>query len=599
MKGPLLESRDRWYQLDYARSEAFPERYHIPYDHNEDKNPDTKGYCLLFPSPDPSSEFEDKLGGQHTPANELTGHTIPNLGTNGIGTFSHGPQSSSPPPTFAGRNNCPSRGAANSTEAPQADTQALEGRRCNEQPPSERHCQYNSAHCPPVSENISAQMLPVLCASIPTGDDPVAIAESRSAHYPPFRSIFSDTEAACNFRKAATRFKRKPYRHPDADVTISTIANDRQAHVKRIYDAMTRGDAAKDNNGSIAMRRWVHAAFYPPELVEAYAHKVLDCLLQQVEQGFRGWHHNDYASDDRKGEPEDKNVSCAERLDNIIRALEEEKTICEDVMASACQIRMFVNAPRAYARRKEANRHGNSKRGKANHTNHVISSRISKPRGPNMRQATRSRRSTPCTSPPAAMAHPHQDIDIQVQNQLPHLPYYLKPPSQVTSSPPAANHLPPKLTAFMPHPSHSDGGIISDNRMTTTPPPPPQPHANIPPIASIPLQHNSPLLSSLSIRRSQALSPGTLDDHKGLSNDLSTSWPHADSFGNSSSYLSPPDEALFDFALWNMETGRPSSSGMRYPGEVQSTHMSGFDEANIDPSFYTYWSSQSNAQPFP
>ncbi|KAF2750321.1 hypothetical protein M011DRAFT_397460, partial [Sporormia fimetaria CBS 119925] len=189
-------------------------------------------------------------------------------------------------------------------------------------------------------------------------------SRSRPSQYSPFRGCFPDSESARDYRIAGTRFDRKPYRPPDNDPSIETLRSSRQIHIQRIYDAMTRSDAAKDNPGSIAMRRWAHSAFYPSALVEAYAHKVFDCLLKQAQEGFRGWNHNDYASDERKGEPEDKNVNCAERLDNIIRGLEEEKTICEDVMTSACQIRMFVNAPRAYARRKEANRHGNSKRGK-------------------------------------------------------------------------------------------------------------------------------------------------------------------------------------------------------------------------------------------
>lgn len=66
---------------------------------------------------------------------------------------------------------------------------------------------------------------------------------------------------------------------------------------------------------------------------------------------------------------EDRDMNCEVRLDSIIRALEEEKTICEDVMNSACQIRMFVNAPRSYANRKCQNRVGNSKRGRPKDAN--------------------------------------------------------------------------------------------------------------------------------------------------------------------------------------------------------------------------------------
>ncbi|KAF2829569.1 hypothetical protein CC86DRAFT_286531, partial [Ophiobolus disseminans] len=186
----------------------------------------------------------------------------------------------------------------------------------------------------------------------------------RQTKYTPFRYYFADAVAARDHRRLGTRFERRAYREPDTDDTIADIEINRNLHVERIYNAMTSGEAAKDNRGSIAVKRWVVEAHYPADLVEAYAHKVFDCLLQQAKEGFRGWVHNDYVADERKGEDIDKDVDCAGRLDNIILALEQEKTICEDVMNSACQIRMFVNAPRAYANRKHQNRVGNSKRGR-------------------------------------------------------------------------------------------------------------------------------------------------------------------------------------------------------------------------------------------
>ncbi|OAG10253.1 uncharacterized protein CC84DRAFT_475903 [Paraphaeosphaeria sporulosa] len=189
-------------------------------------------------------------------------------------------------------------------------------------------------------------------------------APTSNSRYGPFKARFSSSESASQHRKEATRFDRKPYRSPDTDYTISEVEKDRLYHVERVYNAMTCGDAARDNKGSIAMKRWVHGAYYESTLVEAYAHKVLDCLLLQAKEGFRGWVHNDYVADDRKGDDEDRDVTCEERLESILCALQEEKTICEDVMNSACQIRMFVNAPKAYANRKYQNRVGNSKRGR-------------------------------------------------------------------------------------------------------------------------------------------------------------------------------------------------------------------------------------------
>jgi hypothetical protein len=121
-----------------------------------------------------------------------------------------------------------------------------------------------------------------------TKDTPQPMQHS-SSKYEPYRARFDSSESASKHRKEATRFNRKPYRPPDTDYTISKVQRDRLYHVERVYNAMTCSDAARDNKGSIAMKRWVHGAYYDSGLVEAYAHKVLDCLIQQAKQGFRGW----------------------------------------------------------------------------------------------------------------------------------------------------------------------------------------------------------------------------------------------------------------------------------------------------------------------
>ncbi|KAF1362854.1 hypothetical protein EJ07DRAFT_105728, partial [Lizonia empirigonia] len=193
-------------------------------------------------------------------------------------------------------------------------------------------------------------------------------SEVRSTPYGSYQGLFLDSDAARDHRHVSTRFGREPYIHPDDNPSIKEVENNRRYEVGRIYDAMTRGDRARDNANSIAMKRWVNCAHYKCDLVEAFAHKVFDCLLVQVKEGFRGWHHNDYVDDDRKGEKEDREADCITRLENIIDALEREKTICEDVVNSASQIRMFVNAPIAYAARKYQNRVGNSKRGRTKDT---------------------------------------------------------------------------------------------------------------------------------------------------------------------------------------------------------------------------------------
>ncbi|EMD69876.1 hypothetical protein COCSADRAFT_166824 [Bipolaris sorokiniana ND90Pr] len=181
-------------------------------------------------------------------------------------------------------------------------------------------------------------------------------------HYGPFLGRFRTSEDAKVYRRDKMRFGRRPWRDPDSDPTIAETEHNRDFHVERIYNAMICGDFARDNAKSTALKRWVHEPHYSSDLVEAYAHKVFDCLLEQVKKGFRGWNQNDYVNDERKGEDDDKDIDCAGRLKNVIAALRQEKSICENVMSSAWQIRMFVNAPKAYAKRKDQNRVGNSKR---------------------------------------------------------------------------------------------------------------------------------------------------------------------------------------------------------------------------------------------
>ncbi|KAJ4301758.1 hypothetical protein N0V90_003852 [Kalmusia sp. IMI 367209] len=257
------------------------------------------------------------------------------------------------------------------------------------------------------------------------------LAQASASKYEPYRAQFNSPEHARTYRKDATRFNRKPYRPPDTDNTIAEVERDRLHHVERIYNAMIRCDVARDNKGSIAMKRWVHGAYYDSNLVEAYAHKVLDCLLLQAKQGFRGWVHNDYVADDRKGEDEDRDVSCEGRLHSIVCALEEEKTICEDVMNSACQIRMFVNAPKAYANRKYQNRVGNSKRGRTKESDAFDTP--PKARKLNAKSSARSRRagSNMPTSTPQARTHSETSTSSPFLRSQPR---FSTPPAQFVGS---------------------------------------------------------------------------------------------------------------------------------------------------------------------
>jgi hypothetical protein len=437
--------------------------------------------------------------------------------------------------------------------------------------------------------------------------------------YEPYRARFDSSESASKHRKEATRFNRSPYRPPDTDYTISEVQRDRLYHVERVYNAMTCGDAARDNKSSIAMKRWVHGAYYNSDLVEAYAHKVLDCLIQQAKRGFRGWvgvlslihkslqekltwgnqAHNDYVTDDRKGEDEDRDVTCEERLESILRALQEEKTICEDVMNSACQIRMFVNAPKAYANRKYQNRVGNSKRGRTKDSDTLDTP--CKVRKLNPKPVTRARRTG---SNKIAETAPHIRLESQPREMSPFQrsqvglstssAFVRSPKLYKTHRPASLQDIPSiqsRIHAMSPLQKSSKGSPYS-LRISTVPPHQQQHTLGMSPPA---LSHGI---------TSEPASPG--DTHV-MQNPDNDPWPAIRQRGD---VYYPHDEPLFD-RCWSSPTGN-GQQGQACTGvsanlfaqhpqlaEKAVNPIQQIHGAYNDQNFSQYWEAQQPVHQFP
>jgi hypothetical protein len=415
----------------------------------------------------------------------------------------------------------------------------------------------------------------------------------RQTKYDPFQNLFHTSDHARDHRRRATRFDRMPYCDPESDYTIVDIENNRLHNIMRIYNAMTSGGRAKDNRGSIAMKRWVLDAHYPPDLVEAYAHKVFDCLLAQTKEGFRGWVYNDYVADERKGDDIDKDVDCAGRLDNIIHALEQEKTICEDVMNSACQIRMFVNAPRAYANRKHQNRVGNSKRGRTKDTPDA------NPKSAKMQKRgsrrTRARSTTASDLPSSRDTTPQQQ---SISRSIP--PYYSSPSQPQSSRSPQPGVTIYSDTQSLPlHgsslsvPLHSFGlrSVVAMSPPTSSPRTPLAPQSYTPRMTTEPLHYQSPFDNKA---YSASASP---DDTKppamGTSRNI---WQYDSGFGQTSYTSHATGGEVIDPALYPLDFTklRPSD---QYPekfvnlSEIElphTEHRSG--DANPSP-FGDFWES--------
>ncbi|KAI8942310.1 hypothetical protein NX059_000389 [Plenodomus lindquistii] len=380
--------------------------------------------------------------------------------------------------------------------------------------------------------------------------------------YDSFCNRFDSSGAAKEFRHTSMRFERTPCKPPQDDPTIAEVESDRRKHVERIYNAMTRGDIARDNEGSTAMKRWVYDANYPSALVEAYAHKVFDAMLEQVKLGFRGWTQNDYVVDERKGEDDDRDVDCAGRLDNIISALEHEKSICENVMSSSNQIRMFVNAPKAYSKRKDQNRVGNGKRPNAKGL--VAGSSGSPAKKRRIGGHNRNRSSTFSDLPSSRGTSP------QVQKDTTGLPYY----SSLVQRRDAISSSPPDMFATLrpaPHQqashAHSPSFDQLHNNIQSSSMALDMPQAHVPLMASMSRNLSSPFMSPPSQAHNHFLSP-RMPESTASPND----WQHNDIFRQPPQMnIQPPDRV--DSPLFNDMIGWPSTRDLPYAHTTQDANL--------------------------
>jgi hypothetical protein len=305
--------------------------------------------------------------------------------------------------------------------------------------------------------------------SMPLSRNSSATPQAAGQRYEPFRYLFHNSEEAKEYRRKRMRFNREPWRDPANDPTIEIVERNRDMNVERIYNAMICGDYARDNSKSTALKRWVEEPHYHSDLVEAYAHKVFDCLIEQVKKGFRGWQQNDYVNDERKGEDEDKDIDCAGRLDNIVEALQLEKTICENVMSSAWQIRMFVNAPKAYSKRKDQNRVGNSKRPNAKGNGVAGDNTRAAKRPRTAAAASRSRHTRDRSSAASEMPSSRGNTPQQAFEPT-GLPYFTTPQAQhdAASSPPPA-FLAPQGPSMRPSPRSHHASFSQHHKSASSP----------------------------------------------------------------------------------------------------------------------------------
>lgn len=265
-------------------------------------------------------------------------------------------------------------------------------------------------------------------------------------------------------------------------------------------------------------------------------------------------------------------------------------------MNSACQIRMFVNAPKAYANRKYQNRVGNSKRGRPKDSD--VGEPSSKARRLNPKQATRTRRSVSNT-PTEPSAH------VQVHSRAPNLlnppqshVRYPTPPYAVNSGSQPMAHMAPLYNR-----SHVQQRVYATSPLNPLNSPRASPLVQRE--STMPPQQHTPLISTPGLSHGHHSAPPSPDDAK-ATHDSEIDWSSIQRYGGT---MNPGDAVLFDDP-WRWPIG-PSEQILTGVGaNLFSVHPEAADKVlttrpEIEGAFTSmsslpsFWQQQHGVQPLP
>lgn len=257
-------------------------------------------------------------------------------------------------------------------------------------------------------------------------------------------------------------------------------------------------------------------------------------------------------------------------------------------MNSACQIRMFVNAPKAYANRKYQNRVGNSKRGRTKDSD--AGNGPSKIRKLNRRPVTRAPRGG---SNKVAEIEPHVRLGSQPRevSLFQCAQARFSTPSVFASSP--AQRLGPS----------QDFPSIQSRIHAMSPPPMSSPYA--PRISTLPPQLHTPLMSPPALSHGNHSAPASPDNGQLILNPESDQWPPMQQYDN---VYYHHDEPLFDGSWGSSDgqqgqacTGANANLFVQHP-EMADTAVNLKQQPNRaydSQGFSQYWETQQGVQRFP
>ncbi|KAF2626759.1 hypothetical protein BU25DRAFT_459038 [Macroventuria anomochaeta] len=180
----------------------------------------------------------------------------------------------------------------------------------------------------------------------------------------------NDLTGATAYRSRVTR---PPKQLGTSDPTIARVKARQETYIYEMVQAMFKVDTVKDNptfEGVFWFTRG-HKNVVSAYDVEAACRVLFKAVLDRCEIGHRGLDREDRLY---KKYPEkiDLNGSCEARINNVITALCEWKSICKDVLTSDAKIGQLANAPASIAKDKQKHWKNNKTKKESTQNDRVV-----------------------------------------------------------------------------------------------------------------------------------------------------------------------------------------------------------------------------------
>ena len=154
-----------------------------------------------------------------------------------------------------------------------------------------------------------------------------------------------DLNGALDHRHCVTLGPKVP---PARDATINHVKSRQEQYIREMIQAVFNMDGIHDNPTFGGRKMFIHG--HKSQVsgydVEAACRALFAAIISRCEFGYRGSAHaNRLLNQGKNFEHVDRDGNCQTRIDNIIKALKEWKSICKEIVLTDSKIYNLANAP--------------------------------------------------------------------------------------------------------------------------------------------------------------------------------------------------------------------------------------------------------------